>query len=188
MSEVLRYRIGWLSRMLRFRIGTFEKDVVLGVHVFHVWLLLAIMCLGRVLALVCWRFQVCASKQVFVFKVEISVWDYGLFWRLALVWVLPSRLRSWFHCLVSSLDLDTWHTWEYRRLSKNSRCRRLWSVSVRGQLRDLEQFSRQIWIGVKDSRRIPTNLKHLSHRRLGECWGDLRFVIVILRVEILELL
>ena len=36
------------------------------------------------------------TKQVLWTRTEIIMWDYNPFWRLALVWVLPSRLGFWF--------------------------------------------------------------------------------------------
>ena len=44
-------------------------------------------------------------KQVLRTRTGIIMWDYNPFWRLALVWVLPSRLGYWFNELISLLGI-----------------------------------------------------------------------------------
>ena len=44
-------------------------------------------------------------KQVLRTRTGIIMWDYNPFWRLALVWVLPSRLGCWFNELISILGI-----------------------------------------------------------------------------------
>ena len=65
-------------------------------------------------------------------------WCYDPIWRLALVWVLPSRLGFWFHGLISFLILVLDVQEEINNLLKTSRYIEL--VIVRGQLGDPKHF------------------------------------------------
>ena len=67
-------------------------------------------------------------KQVLRTRTEIIMWDYNPFWRLALVWVLPSRLGFWFNELRSLLGFVLDVQEKVNNLLKTSRQDRVGNV------------------------------------------------------------